>query len=376
MFEFQEIAEGIFILPKEDALRRDHHEHYNSDASDFYRDINRIVGSPAFRALKYKTQVMPNETNQGISVLLRDRLTHTLHVSIIGERLAYGLGLKIDLTRAIGNSHDLGHTPFGHTGERILNEIMKEKGYKGFNHNNQSLRTVEKLEQVSNVNFKGLNLARAVLDGIKIKCKPRTDYLLLEGQVTAVSDTIAYLFHDIEDALYLDFITLEDLEENQLMEIVLPRTKSEIGRSKKMKLLTQSIDKNLTRELRHSVYRRYRRFVDQHQDVFKKGDFIYTRDIVIDFEDEIKQYVDSLLKMLFKKYYRSEKIKELEESYNEAIREVFDFLVKEPQVMDERRFRIEMPEEENIVFRVKDYIALATEYRFWEVHKYMRSITA
>lgn len=164
----------------------------------FQRDRDRILHSKAFRRLKQKTQVflLPKGDHY------RTRLTHTLEVSQNARTIAKALRLNEDLTEAIALGHDLGHTPFGHAGERALDQVCPE----GFRHNEQSVRVVELLEK----DGRGLNLTWEVLDGIrnhKSSGRPRT----LEGQIVRLSDKIAYLNHDIDDAIRGGILKEEDL---------------------------------------------------------------------------------------------------------------------------------------------------------------------
>ena len=156
----------------------------------FQRDIDRITHSKSFRRLMHKTQVFLQPEGDHY----RTRLTHTLEVARIGRTIARALRLNEDLTEAIALGHDLGHTPFGHAGERTLNEILKDEG--GFRHNEQSLRVLERLEK----DGMGLNLTHEVKDGILCHTgekKPDTP----EGSVIRIADRIAYLNHDVDDAI-------------------------------------------------------------------------------------------------------------------------------------------------------------------------------
>jgi dGTPase len=164
----------------------------------FQHDRDRIIHSKAFRRLKHKTQVFLSPTGDHY----RTRLTHTLEVSQIARTIAKSLNLNCDLTEAIALGHDLGHTPFGHAGEHVLNEIFPG----GFFHNEQSLRVVEVLER----NGKGLNLTHEVREGILMHSKGMGNILrrdpdkipsTLEGQVARVADIIAYVCHDLDDAI-------------------------------------------------------------------------------------------------------------------------------------------------------------------------------
>lgn len=173
----------------------------------FQRDRDRIIHSKAFRRLKHKTQVFIAPLGDHYVT----RLTHTLEVSQIARTISRALNLNEDLTEAIALGHDLGHTPFGHVGEEVLNELY----YYGFRHNEQSLRTVDLLENSG----QGLNLTSEVRDGILNHSKTKVDVLgqdwgkvgTLEGEVCKISDTVAYINHDIDDAIRADIITEGDL---------------------------------------------------------------------------------------------------------------------------------------------------------------------
>jgi dGTPase len=173
----------------------------------FQRDRDRIIHCKAFRRLMHKTQVFIAPLGDHY----RTRLTHTLDVSQIARTISRALNLNEDLTEAIALGHDLGHTPFGHVGEEVLNELYP----KGFSHNEQSLRVVDVLEN----NGQGLNLTWEVRDGILNHSKTEVDIWgkgwgkvnTLEGEVVKISDIIAYINHDIDDAIRASMITEGDL---------------------------------------------------------------------------------------------------------------------------------------------------------------------
>ncbi|MCF0144307.1 MAG: deoxyguanosinetriphosphate triphosphohydrolase [Firmicutes bacterium] len=168
--------------------------------TDFQRDRDRIIHSKSFRRLMHKTQVFISPEGDHY----RTRLTHTIEVSQIARTISRGLGLNEDLTEAIAMGHDLGHTPFGHSGEEILNSIYS----KGFKHNVQSLRVADILE--FNGRKRGMNLTQEVRDGILNHTGPVMPFTP-EGQVVKTSDRIAYINHDIDDAIRSGVITPEDL---------------------------------------------------------------------------------------------------------------------------------------------------------------------
>ena len=167
--------------------------------TEFQRDRDRIIHSKSFRRLKYKTQVfLPGGGDH-----YRTRLTHTLEVAQIGRTIARGLDLNEDLTEAIGLGHDLGHTPFGHAGERMIDSLMQPE--YGFHHNEQSLRIVDALEGGT-----GMNLTEEVRDGILHHTGDVLPYTM-EGRVIRFADRIAYVNHDIDDAIRIGLLKKEDL---------------------------------------------------------------------------------------------------------------------------------------------------------------------
>lgn len=174
--------------------------------TEYQRDRDRIIHSKAFRRLMHKTQVFISPGDH-----YRTRLTHTLEVSAIARTIARGLMLNEDLTEAIALGHDLGHTPFGHSGEKVINDILKKQGLH-FYHNEQSLRVVENIEK----NGKGLNLTFEVRDGILGHSGKSRLPLTLEGQIVRISDRVAYLNHDIDDALRGGILKEADLPKEEL----------------------------------------------------------------------------------------------------------------------------------------------------------------
>ncbi|MCL5986568.1 MAG: deoxyguanosinetriphosphate triphosphohydrolase [Actinobacteria bacterium] len=175
--------------------------------TDFQRDRDRIIHCKAFRRLIHKTQVFFSPEGDHY----RTRLTHTLEVSQIARTISRALFLNEDLTEAIALGHDLGHTPFGHAGEEVLNDIMKKKFNSEFTHNKQSLRVVDCIEREG----QGLNLTWEVRDGIlnhSGDVQPST----LEGKIVHLSDRVAYINHDIDDAIRAGILREEDLPEDDV----------------------------------------------------------------------------------------------------------------------------------------------------------------
>src|SRR6478672_10097839 len=198
--------------------------------TDYQRDRDRIVHSTAFRRLVYKTQVFLNHEGD----LFRTRLTHSIEVAQLARSIARPLGLNEDLVEAIALAHDLGHTPFGHAGQDALDECMREHG--GFEHNLQSLRVVDRLEE-RYPDFDGLNLTFETREGILKHCsRAEADRLEarepggigrrfldrtqpgLEAQLCNLADEIAYNAHDIDDGVRSGLITIEQLAQVELFE--------------------------------------------------------------------------------------------------------------------------------------------------------------
>jgi len=201
--------------------------HFPEDEADyrtcFQRDRDRILHTTAFRRLEYKTQVFINYEGD----YYRTRLTHTLEVTQIGRTIARALGANEDLVETICMAHDLGHPPFGHSGESVLAKLMQNHG--GFEHNKQSFRIITELEQ-RYLEFPGLNLSYEVLEGI---IKHETEYDRsdakdfnpelrgsLEAQITNIADELAYTAHDLDDGLRSAMITPEMLHEIELWELL------------------------------------------------------------------------------------------------------------------------------------------------------------
>jgi len=219
-----------YAIKSRDSRGRLHHQPEPRYRTAFQRDRDRIVHSTAFRLLEYKTQVFVNDAGD----YFRTRLTHTLEVAQIGRTVARALGVNEDLVETICLAHDLGHPPFGHAGEDILNQLMMD--YGGFNHNHQSYRVVTELEN-RYAKWRGLNLTYETLEGI---AKHETEYDLseisgiaketgasVEAQIANIADELAYNAHDLDDGLQAGLITPEQLDELEIWHIIKDRVQWE-----------------------------------------------------------------------------------------------------------------------------------------------------
>lgn len=277
--------------------------------TDYQRDRDRIIYSKAFRRLKNKTQVYFSPEGDHY----RTRLTHTLDVAQVARSICRDLDLNEDLAEAIALGHDLGHTPFGHAGERCLQKLNSE----GFEHNVQSLRVVDFLEN----DGAGLNLTFEVRDGIlnhKKSGHPQT----LEGQAVSLADRIAYLNHDIDDAIRAGSITLSDLPEKDVA--VLGRTPSERINKMITSIYSCSAGKN---------------FVKMDEEVLKS--------------------TESLRNFMFERVYLTNAAKAEEERAMNMISAMYDYFKKNYRKMP--KFYAEIAENEGADRAVCDYISSMTD---------------
>ena len=275
----------------------------------FQRDIDRIVHSKAFRRLKHKTQVFLEPEGDHY----RTRMTHTIEVSRIARTIARGLRLNEDLAEAAAYGHDLGHTPFGHAGERVLNEIMPG----GFAHNEQSLRVVDRLER----DGEGLNLTYEVRRGILCHTGP-DQAETLEGRLLRLADKIAYINHDIDDAMRGKIIYPMDLPLS--VSQVLGFTHSERINTLTVDIITQSAGKN---------------------------------DIVQ--SPACRDAMNELREFMFEYVYRSPVAKGEEGKAQDMIRRLFEYYVKDPDKLPPEYQDIRV--EEGVERAVCDYISGMTD---------------
>ena len=276
--------------------------------TDFQRDRDRIIHSKAFRRLKHKTQVFLSPESDHY----RTRLTHTLEVSQIARTAARALRLNEDLTEAIALGHDLGHTPFGHAGERAINDLASF----GFAHYEQSVRVCEKLEK----NGTGLNLTFEVLDGILHHTKGEWA-ATLEGKIVRMSDRIAYINHDIDDAVRAGVISAEELPKD--ITEALGKTKSE-----RINTLVTSVVKN--------------------------------SDDDIKMDAETQKYYDKLHEFLFEAVYKNPVAKSEETKVLGIVEGLFKYFLKHPEKMTPEYMSI--CENEGAERAVADYIAGMTDH--------------
>ena len=311
--------------------------------SCYQRDRDRIIHSAAFRRLEYKTQVFVNHEGD----YYRTRLTHTVEVAQIARTIAAALRLNPDLTEAIALAHDLGHTPFGHSGEEALNELMKGEG--GFNHNLQGLRVVDCLEE-RYPDFPGLNLTWELREGIvkhssafdkavKIKELAPTESASLETQVVDIADEIAYDNHDLDDGITSGLLKEPELEKLLLWKEInkkIDKRYEKISSGLKKYLIIRSlIDMQVTDLIRQTEENLRRRCIRSYSDVKK------TNKKVVSFSKDMVNLREPLREFLMDKLYHHYRVIRMSIKAKRFVRDLFCVYTKNPeQLPDEAQSRI------------------------------------
>ncbi len=293
--------------------------------SPFQRDRDRVIHSAAFRRLEYKTQVFVNHEGDHY----RTRLTHTIEVSQIARSVSRALRLNEDLTEAIVLAHDLGHTPFGHAGERVMNALMEEHG--GFEHNLQSLRVVDVLEK-RYPSFDGLNLTFEVREGI---CKHSSSYdhppsipdfgepgfPSLEAQVADISDEIAYCNHDVEDGIRSGMLTSESLGSVALWREAVDSLKGRISAAEGDVLHSRAISFMISSLTRNLIRTSFRLLSENGFATPEQGRKCRAK--CISFDDEFSEKKRELKNFLLREMYGNYRVIRMEEKARRIIGELF-----------------------------------------------------
>ena len=310
--------------------------------NDFQRDRDRIVHSTAFRRLVYKTQVFLNHEGD----LFRTRLTHSLEVAQLGRSIARSLGLNEDLVEAIALAHDLGHTPFGHAGQDTLNECMG--GHGGFEHNLQSLRVIDELEERYPA-FNGLNLSFETREGVLKHCSRKNAELIearepqgvgqrflqgtqpsLEAQLCNLADEIAYNAHDIDDGVRSGLITMEQLESVPLFTRFRDETWSEYPGLKGRRLLFDTIRRMLSQQV-YDVIDATREAITEHAP--SSADAARLCPSLVRFSQPMREASTQLKRFLFKELYRHPQVNETSVRAKRVIAELFAAYVSQANEM-------------------------------------------
>jgi dGTPase len=335
--------------------------------SEFQRDRDRIIHSTAFRRLEYKTQVFLNHEGD----LFRTRLTHSIEVAQIGRTLARSLGLNEDLVEATALAHDLGHTPFGHVGQDVLNECMKD--YGGFEHNLQSLRVVDQLEEHYGA-FDGLNLTFETREGILKHCSLTNARQLgelgqrfidrsqpsLEAQLTNLADEIAYNNHDIDDGLRSGLLTMAQMEEVELfarhrhaVEAQYPGLPGRRALYETIRLMITAMTADL---------------VDTSAALLKEAapkniDDVRASPPLIRFSPQMRAETTALKRFLYANLYRHFQVNRMRVKASRIVRELFEAFLADPVLLP-NDYQVEGEGEEmrmRQARKIADYIAGMTD---------------
>jgi dGTPase len=365
-----ELSLAPYAVSSANTRGRLHPETSPEGRTEFERDRDRIIHSAAFRRLEYKTQVFVNTEGD----LYRTRLTHSLEVAQIARSISRNLALNEELTEAVALAHDLGHTPFGHAGQDALNECMSP--YGGFEHNLQSLRVVDELEE-KYASFNGLNLCFETRESILKHCsRPNAEKLgevadrflsnrrpVLEAQVTNLADEIAYNNHDIDDGLRSGLITLEQAAEVPLFKLHLDRVKARHPSLDGRRLIhevVRGIINALVQDLLHESERRIA--------LFKPTSVadVQLADKLIGFSSEMAELNHALKVFLRKDLYQHYQVLRATLKARRVVQQLFQIFMEDPRLLPPQFFR---RSEVDVPRAIADYIAGMTDRYAMKEHQ-------
>ena len=341
---------------------RKFHEDIHPFRTDFQRDRDRILHSRAFRRLEYKTQVFLN----GEGDHLRTRLTHTIEVAAITRTIARALCLNEDLAETIALAHDLGHTPFGHPGEEALNELLKDHG--GFDHNDQSLRVVDELEQ-KYPDYDGLNLTWEVREGLvkhrgedrmgEIDGIPLLPSPFLESQVADLADDLTYYGHDVDDGLEAGLIDEKMLSQNEIW--VLATMKA----SKRGTDLLKGSDKSRGYTVRCLIDLMVENAINNSEKRIREADLSnpeqtqFYEENLISFDADFLRMTLQLREFLYKNVYHHPDVVGVNDKAVRKMEQLYGAFIENPKLM--RRTANKRISKDGLHLAVADYIAGMTD---------------
>ncbi len=347
--------------------------------NQFQRDRDRIIHSSAFRRLEYKTQVFVNHEGD----LFRTRLTHSLEVAQIGRAIARNLNLHEDLVEGIALAHDLGHTPFGHAGQDALNECMRDFG--GFEHNLQSLRVVDLLEQ-RYAEFDGLNLTFELREGILKHCALNNAKLLgdvgerfinktqpsLEAQLTNLADEIAYNNHDVDDGLRSGLITLEQLEQVTIFADNLNKVRAQYPSLTGRRLIHETVRRMINALVVDLCAQSSSNITNAAP---KTIDDVRANAMLISFSPTMREQQTELKRFLRANLYQHYRVNRMTSKAQRIVRELFQIFMDNPKLMPDE-FQQRASQDASSIDQaraVADYIAGMTDR--YAIREYQRLFT-
>lgn len=320
------------------SLGRRYPEEIPKHRSEFQRDRDRIIHSTAFRRLEYKTQVFVNHEGD----LFRTRLTHSIEVAQMSRTIARALHLNEDLSEAIALAHDLGHTPFGHTGQDALNNCMKD--YGGFEHNLQSLRVVDELEE-KYAQFDGLNLTFESREGILKHCSIKNAKQLgdiglrfinktqpnIEAQMVNLADAIAYNCHDVDDGLRSGFISIEQLQETQFFKLLYTKVEKEYPNLDNKRTIYEIVRRMIDEQIKD--------LISQSAQLLIKAQPQSIQDIrqhdgsLISFSEEMLKMHQELKRFLRENLYSHYRVHRMSHKAGNVVSKLFDAMMNDLRLM-------------------------------------------
>ena len=356
---------------------RRHEEPPPRDRNDFQRDRDRIVHCGAFRRLEYKTQVFLNHEGD----LFRTRLTHSLEVAQIARSIARGLGLNEDLTEAISLAHDLGHTPFGHAGQDALAACMREREPDGggFEHNLQSLRVVDRLEE-RYAAFDGLNLCFETREGVLKHCSRRNAERLgdvgqrflqglqpsLEAQVANLADEIAYNNHDIDDGIRSGLLELEQMEAVPFFGGHLHAVRAAYPGLSAKRVLAETIRRMISALVADLVEQTAARIRDSG---VASPDEVRAAPALAAFSSPVREQLSQLQQLLRKALYRHPRVLRTTTKASRVLRELFAAYADDPRLLP-----VEHQREQRQLRAIADYVAGMTDRYAIREHRKLFSV--
>ena len=350
--------------------------------SEFQRDRDRVIHSKAFRRLEYKTQVFINHEGD----LYRTRLTHSIEVAQIARSISRALGLNEDLTEAIALAHDLGHTAFGHAGQDALNKCMRD--YGGFEHNLQSLRVVDTLEE-KYANFDGLNLTFETREGILKHCSLKHARNMgtvgerfiqrtqpgLEAQLTNIADEIAYNNHDVDDGLRSGLITIEQLRQVEIFEHQYQQVAAhypDLHPKRQSNEVIRRIINQLIKDLLQTTTSNL-----SENNISSAADVKAMKVPLAAFSPGIKTKNAALKSFLHKNLYQHERVQEMSANAQKVITELFETFFNQPERLPEKHRHLaqrmlKKEGDHGLARVVADYIAGMTDRYALSQHQQLK----
>lgn len=360
-----------YAANNDSSLGRRYPEDIPKHRSEFQRDRDRIIHSTAFRRLEYKTQVFVNHEGD----LFRTRLTHSIEVAQMSRTIARALHLNEDLSEAVALAHDLGHTPFGHAGQDALNNCMKD--YGGFEHNLQSLRVVDELEE-KYAEFNGLNLTFESREGILKHCSIKNAKQLgdigkrfinktqpnIESQMVNVADAIAYNCHDVDDGLRSGFITIDQLQETKLFNTLYSKVAKDYPNLNNKRTIYEIVRRMIDIQIKDLIAESAKKITAANPQSVQ--DIRQNKNLLISFSDDMYAMHIELKRFLRENLYQHYRVHRMSHKAINVISELFQAMLNDlrlmpPQYKIKAKIAEEKSAESGRARIVSDYIAGMTD---------------